>query len=211
LEQGGKNSGEVVLTCTADDVICELDPPSVMIGQTGTSELRIITNDKTSLGQKPISILAIGGGDEATASFRIDVEETPKDPPTSRISSIPPAGVNKPVFFNGTNSSDENGEIIKYHWDFGNRKTGQGSQIWHTYEESGPYTVLLTVTDDDGETHQSERAIIVSPAFDPVVIILLGIIVLVAVLAGLVIITRKRGERGPKKLNIPKPKESKLK
>ena len=55
-----------------------------------------------------------------------------------------------PIQFDGTLSSDPDGTIVSYAWDFGDGSTGTGPNPTHTYQENGIFTVTLTVTDDDG-------------------------------------------------------------
>lgn len=45
---------------------------------------------------------------------------------------------------------DEDGEIVSYHWEFGDGETAFGTAVDHQYVESGQYTVILTVVDDQG-------------------------------------------------------------
>ncbi len=54
--------------------------------------------------------------------------------------------------FDGTGSSDGDGTIVSYAWDFGDTGTGTGASPTHTYATAGLYTVSLTVTDDGGLT-----------------------------------------------------------
>lgn len=49
-----------------------------------------------------------------------------------------------------SDSYDPDGEITSYEWDFGDGRSATGSQIEHIYQSSGEYTIVLTVTDDDG-------------------------------------------------------------
>lgn len=49
---------------------------------------------------------------------------------------------------------DPDGTIVDYEWDFGDNKTGSGSTISHNYGQPGTYQVKLTVTDNDGKTHE---------------------------------------------------------
>jgi len=52
------------------------------------------------------------------------------------------------VSFSGANSTDADGKISAYHWDFGNGNAADGAQATHTYNKPGLFHVTLTV--DDG-------------------------------------------------------------
>ena len=49
-------------------------------------------------------------------------------------------------------SSDQDGEIASYLWDFGNGTTSNEVAPTWSYEQAGEYTVNLTVVDDKGAT-----------------------------------------------------------
>jgi predicted transcriptional regulator len=56
------------------------------------------------------------------------------------------------VFLDGFRSTDFEGYLVDYDWDFGDGTQGTGETLAHTYEDNGVYTVTLTVTDDEGGT-----------------------------------------------------------
>jgi internalin A len=58
--------------------------------------------------------------------------------------------VGLPITFDGSGSSDEDGSIVSYAWDFGDGESGTGVDPSHPYDSAGEYTVTLTVTDNDG-------------------------------------------------------------
>lgn len=68
------------------------------------------------------------------------------------------------VNFSGTLSEDEDGNIIQFEWDFGDGTSGSGENVTHTYTAAGTFTVVLRVTDDDGETATNSKTIYVTPA-----------------------------------------------
>jgi uncharacterized protein YkwD len=58
-------------------------------------------------------------------------------------------------------SSDPDGDLSKYEWDFGDGKTATGSDVHHLYDDNGTYQVKLTVTDGKGHSDTTERELVV--------------------------------------------------
>jgi PKD repeat protein/KaiC/GvpD/RAD55 family RecA-like ATPase len=63
------------------------------------------------------------------------------------------------IQFNASLSHDPDGTIISYYWDFGDGKNTTGEVASHSYAEDGNYTVVLTVTDNDGLSDGQEGTI----------------------------------------------------
>lgn len=71
--------------------------------------------------------------------------QLPNQSPTAAFVSTPNRLA---VAFDGTSSSDPDGAIVDYQWDFGDGTTGSGASTSHTYAAEGTYLVKLTVKDD---------------------------------------------------------------
>ena len=65
------------------------------------------------------------------------------------------------VNFNANGSSDPDGSITSYAWDFGDGQTGSGVATNHTYQSAGTFPVKLTVTDNSNSTSTSSQNITV--------------------------------------------------
>ncbi|MGH6920581.1 MAG: PKD domain-containing protein, partial [Geminicoccaceae bacterium] len=59
-------------------------------------------------------------------------------------------GVDQVVLFDASRSTDTDGAITAYQWDFGDGTRASGMNVRHQFAQSGRYPVTLTVTDDTG-------------------------------------------------------------
>jgi PKD repeat protein len=73
--------------------------------------------------------------------------------------------VDEIILFNAAGSSDTTSDIetLTFTWNFGDDSHEMGKTINHSYSQPQRFTVTLTVTDDDGESHQATMSIIVEP------------------------------------------------
>ncbi|MDQ2054593.1 PKD domain-containing protein [Halobellus sp. H-GB7] len=96
----------------------------------------------------------------------ITVQTTPdnQDPSASFSASPSDPTVGDSVSFDASGSSDADGSIASYEWDFGDGTSATGASPSHSYDSAGSYTVSLTVTDDDGATATTQQTITVSEA-----------------------------------------------
>jgi PKD repeat protein len=70
--------------------------------------------------------------------------------------------------FDGASSSDPDGSIAGYAWNFGDGATATGMTATHTYAAAGTYSVTLTVTDDLGATGSANQSVsVTAPATTP--------------------------------------------
>jgi PKD repeat protein len=85
-------------------------------------------------------------------------------PPVAAASANPVSGTAPlNVAFSAAGSSDPDGSIVAYSWNFGDGGAGTGASASHTYTAAGTYTAVLTVTDNGGATGTASVAITVNP------------------------------------------------
>ncbi|MCB1362545.1 MAG: PKD domain-containing protein [Rhodobacteraceae bacterium] len=61
------------------------------------------------------------------------------------------------IAFDGGGSSDSDGTITAWEWDFGDGATGSGKTVRHAYRRTGSYEVALVVRDDSGAPLNADR------------------------------------------------------
>lgn len=67
------------------------------------------------------------------------------------------------VQMSGVNSSDPDGSVAGYAWDFGDNTSGSGPTPSHTYTAEGTYNLTLTVTDDKGAVSAANVSVTIGP------------------------------------------------
>lgn len=70
------------------------------------------------------------------------------------------------VRFDGSASSDSDGTIDTYFWDFGDGRSGSGALDSHAYSVPGTYTIRLLVTDNDGLMDDDTCQLVIVPLPD---------------------------------------------
>ena len=68
----------------------------------------------------------------------------------------------------GTASSDPDGTIVEYSWNWGDGQTGSGATASHTYASDGTYPVQLTVTDNNGAQDTTTSTVVIGTGQGPV-------------------------------------------
>jgi PKD repeat protein len=101
-----------------------------------------------------------GAGGSLSDTFSISRNAANQPPVASFTSSC----TNLACTFDGSGSSDPDGTIASYAWNFGDGGTGTGASPSHTYAAAGTYSVGLTVTDAAGATASTTRSVTVTAA-----------------------------------------------
>src|SRR5262249_21345332 len=98
---------------------------------------------------------------QSVTLFVIPTSGVANQPPTARISASPTSGETPlAVAFSGSGSSDPDGTITSYAWNFGDGTTGTGATTNHTYSAAGTFTAVLTVTDNGNATSTASTTIV---------------------------------------------------
>jgi PKD repeat protein len=91
----------------------------------------------------------------------------PNQPPTAAFTS---SSTGLSASFDATGSSDPDGAVTGYVWDFGDGGSASDATPNHTYTSPGTYPVRLTVSDADGATGATTRLVTVTSDATPIVL-----------------------------------------
>lgn len=90
-----------------------------------------------------------------TATVTITVNSV-NDAPKADANGPYTGTIGQPVQFDASGSTDVDGTITTYAWDFGDGDTGSGPNPTHIYTTIDTFTVVLTVTDNNGASDVDE-------------------------------------------------------
>lgn len=99
-------------------------------------------------------------GDQYTDNFTVSVNA----PPDPIIKATDTTLTDRPVKFNGSQTTDRDGEIVSYKWVVNDEVVATGSETatyTTTFTETDEYNVSLTVTDDTGATATASQRLTV--------------------------------------------------
>lgn len=102
---------------------------------------------------------------EALANKRMEPEPMrPNEPPIADLAGPATGVANQLLSFSGAGSSDPDGTITSYKWDYGDGTTANFTfpRATHRYENPGTYRVELIVEDDKGATGVASREVKIS-------------------------------------------------
>lgn len=138
-----------------------IDPQGFVFSALPTAE-----TDPTVVSQNGISFLAgsLMMNDASAASYRIAYSRfgvnANKWPAAVINASTTGGDVSLPVNFNSTGSTDLDGSIASYQWNFGDGFTSTQANPSHTFATPGARLVTLTVTDNLGA--QTQQALMIN-------------------------------------------------
>ena len=86
----------------------------------------------------------------------------PNNPPTASFTFSPSSPTINDIVQFTDESTDSDGTIVSWSWNFGDGTTSTLLNPTHQYSSAGTYTVTLTITDDNGATDDYSQIITVS-------------------------------------------------
>jgi len=113
----------------------------------------------SSEGTHTIVYYAVDNAGNEGVQHQVTFEILKNKPPVADFSFSPQQPTDLDTITFADQSTDEDGEIVAWHWDFGDGTTSNEQNPTHKYADNGTYIVKLTVTDDKGATETAQKII----------------------------------------------------
>jgi PKD repeat protein len=165
----GTTSGNIPLTVNFDGSASSDSDGSIAayswsFGDGSTASGAVVSHTYTTAGNFTATLTvtdnagAIGSNSVIITSVNTNVNQSP-----IAVISVSAAGTGSlNLRFDGSASNDPDGSISVYAWSFGDGSTGSGSIVDHSYTAGGKYSIVLTVTDNDGASGNSSLLVTVT-------------------------------------------------
>jgi len=125
----------------------------------------IYVPDSDATGIDSFSFKANDGNlDSNIASVTVNIATVNDAPVASASASTETGQAPLSVTFDAGASSDIDGMISNYAWNFGDGEIGNGSVVEHIFELAGTYTIDLVITDDQGDVADTSVVVAVTAA-----------------------------------------------
>ena len=132
-----------------------------------------LTTSALSVGVHTITVTATdSGGRSASASITFTVTMAATNvPPLARLTGPTTGQVGQTLAFDGSTSTDSDGTVVSYAFDFGDASMAMGASATHAFSMAGTFTVRLTVTDNRGGTGSATLVVVIAaPVHVPTVV-----------------------------------------
>lgn len=157
----GNNLGAVVSVNLGEGLAVE------QFSSSGSTQITVkfTVSASAAAGARTISVTTSGGTASSSTALTVDSNHAP----TAKFTVSPDSGAKNTVFtFDATQSSDQEGSISTYRWDFGDGKTGTGRTTTHQFSNAGSFAVTLTVTDHNNAASSVSKPVEVANGIAPV-------------------------------------------
>ena len=130
--------------------------------------VRVSVAGNAATGSRTITITTAAGTATSSTVLSVINNKAPK----AQFSVFPPVGSRATEFeLDGGGSSDTDGNVQSWRWDFADGSSANGRKVKHKFSTIGSFNVSLVVTDNDNATSFASREIEVLSDAPPVAVI----------------------------------------
>lgn len=135
----------------------ELTGYSWDFGDGATAEGRFIDHAFSRPGRYTVRLTVTDNAGVSNSRQQDDLAALINDPPVAKATAPEKAAIAEKINLDASASTDRDGQIVDYLWDFGDGTSARGAQAKHAFAASGRYRVVLTVRDNSATTTDTAR------------------------------------------------------
>jgi DNA/RNA endonuclease G (NUC1) len=135
-----------------------------LVGAGGPASADGIKNHAWELYETKVDHIEALTGYDVLAALPDPIErivEAKDRPPVAQVDGTSSTWEGSTVQLSGAGSTDPDGDVLTYSWDFGDGTVGEGVAPAHSYADNGLYQVTLTVADPYGATSTATHPVLV--------------------------------------------------
>lgn len=143
-----------------------------VFGDGGTGIGMQPTHTYVNEGTYTIRLTVTDNDGKTGSTTRTIIVEPRNQPPVALFTFSPISGLLPlTVTFDASASSDPDGDVVEYDWDFDGEQTGSGAVVTHTFTTEGLKKITLAVYDDDGDSSTASGTVEVLGILPPLNIV----------------------------------------
>ncbi|MEM4729602.1 MAG: PKD domain-containing protein [Thermoplasmata archaeon] len=116
-------------------------------GDNSKAEGAVVRHIFTKVGIYNVTLTVSDGKTQASGVAAIIVYQANRPPMPVLTVSAPAAFLGEELEFNASASTDEDGDTLSVHWDFGDGSSAEGMVVRHAFSSPGEFNVTATVSD----------------------------------------------------------------
>jgi len=128
-------------------------------GSTGSGQSTTHTYSSPGTFTLTLTVKDSSSSQQTVTSQQSVTVTSPPPPPLSASFTFKPSSPDAGQAVSFTGSSSGGVSPYSYSWSFGDGGTASGSQVTHTFQSAGTYTVILTIKDSAGQIAKSSQTI----------------------------------------------------
>lgn len=157
----GTNLGSVVSVTLGEGITVE----NFAVANATEITVQFSVSVNASAGARTITVNTSTGSTSSSAMLTVDSNQAP----TAKVVITPEDGAKNTTFTcDGTKSSDPDGTITAYKWNFGDGQSANGRVATHKFGKAGTFDITLTVKDGKNASASAGKSVNVANGLAPI-------------------------------------------
>lgn len=158
-------TGSGFVSVTSVDLGSGISIASLRVSDPNHIDLVVNVSKTAAAGPHTVTVVAAS----STGTLAAGLTVSNNFAPIAKFTVSPTQGtIHTPIVLDASGSTDSDGTIKAYNWQFSDGTTSTGKKTEHKFTEKGNFTISLRVTDDKGAVSAAEKGVAIGDNAPPV-------------------------------------------